>query len=84
MLFECHLEDFVWHSICQVGGLLDCFGMLPDYTTSALCKFYCNGSFLFALVVLPLCNFFPVHFASLCHNNQQRPFKTFLEPNKTL
>ena len=65
MLFECHLEDFVWRSICQVGGWLVCFGMLPDYATSALCEFYCNCCFPLAPVVLPLCDFSPVCFASL-------------------
>ena len=65
MLFEFYLKDFVWHSICQVGGWLVCFDMLLDYAASAFCKFYCNGCFPFVLVVLPLCDFFSVHFAGL-------------------
>ena len=39
--------------------------MLLDYAASALCKFYCNGCFPFALVVFPLWDFSPVHFAGL-------------------
>ena len=65
MPFECHLEDFFWRSICQVGGWLVCFGMLPDYAPSALCKFYCNGCYPFAPAVFSLCNFSPVCCASL-------------------
>ena len=38
--------------------------MSPDYA-SALYKFYCNGCFPFAPAVLPLCDFSPIHFASL-------------------
>ena len=45
--------------------------MLPDYAMSALCKFYCNGCFPLAPVVLPLCDFSPVCFATLVeeHNH---------------
>ena len=39
--------------------------MLPNYAISALCKFYHNGRFPIAPVVLSLCDFSPVHFASL-------------------
>ena len=45
--------------------------MLPDYAASALCKFYCNGCFPLAPVILPLCDFSPVHFAGFvekCHH----------------
>ena len=39
--------------------------MLLGYAASALCKFYCNSYFPLASVVLPLCDFSPVCFASL-------------------
>ena len=39
--------------------------MLPDYAASTLCKFYCNGCFPLAPVVLPLYDFSPVRFAGL-------------------
>ena len=65
MLYECHLEDFVWRAFPQVEELVVCFGILPDYAMSALCEFYCNSYFPLAYVVLPLRNFFPVHFAGL-------------------
>ena len=65
MLFEYYLEDFVWHSICQVREWLVCFDMLPGFAAFTVHKFYCNGCIPFAPVVLPLCNFSPVCFASL-------------------
>ena len=79
MPFECHLKDFVWRSICQVRGWLVSFGMLPDYITFALCKFYCNGCFPFALVVFSLCDFSPIHFAGLVkkHNHSAHAFFRF-------
>ena len=53
--------------------------MLPDYATFAFCKFYCNGRFLLALVVLPLHDFSPVCFASLVkkHNHCVCAFSEF-------
>ena len=39
--------------------------MSLDYEASAFCKFYCNGCFPFAPVVLSLYDFFLVHFAGL-------------------
>ena len=52
--------------------------MLPDYATSALCEFYLNSCFLLAPVVLPLCDFSPVHFAGLvkeCNHTACAPFR---------
>ena len=39
--------------------------MLPDYATSAFHKFYCNGRFPLAFVILSLHDFPPVRFADL-------------------
>ena len=63
--FERPLEDLVWCHICQVGKWLVCSGMLPEYATSALCKFYCNGCFPLAPVVLLLQDFSLVYCAGL-------------------